>query len=122
VSHTPAPWAILPAEPDKPYIRIRGTRLGGRYKIANVVDEKFNCGSTIIEDQEQAESMANAQLIAAAPETAAERDRLKTSNSELLEALKGLLDAHAIPSSVCKERPAYDAAKLAISKALGEQA
>ncbi len=31
---------------------------------------------------------ANAQLFAAAPETAAERDRLKKSNAELLEALE----------------------------------
>jgi hypothetical protein len=31
---------------------------------------------------------ANARLIAAAPETAAERDRLKALNAELLEALR----------------------------------
>ena len=34
---------------------------------------------------------ANARLIAAAPETAAERDRLKEVNAELLAALKALL-------------------------------
>ena len=35
--HTPGPWASLPDECDKPYIRIRGTQLGSRYKIANVL-------------------------------------------------------------------------------------
>ena len=53
------------------------------------------------------EEEANLSLIAAAP--------------ELLEALQGLIDAHAVPSSACKERPAYNAARKAISKALGEQ-
>ena len=35
---------------------------------------------------------ANVRLIAKAPETAAERDRLKEINAELVEALKGLID------------------------------
>jgi len=37
-----------------------------------------------------AECCANARLIAAAPETAAERDRLRAENAELLAALKKL--------------------------------
>lgn len=36
---------------------------------------------------------------------------------ELLEALKDLLDANAIPSTACKERAAYDKARAAIAKA-----
>ena len=36
--------------------------------------------------------MANARLIADAPVTAAERDRLKASNTELLEALQTIRD------------------------------
>ena len=39
------------------------------------------------------ELQANAKLIAAAPETAAERDRLKELNAELLAALKALYEA-----------------------------
>jgi hypothetical protein len=39
------------------------------------------------------ENDANARLIAAAPETAAERDRLKEVNAELLAALKALYEA-----------------------------
>ena len=34
--HTQGPWTLLPEEADKDYLRIRGTRLGGRYKVANV--------------------------------------------------------------------------------------
>jgi len=37
------------------------------------------------------ECEANARLIAAAPETAAERDRMKEINNDLLEALKEVL-------------------------------
>lgn len=37
------------------------------------------------------EAVANARLIAAAPETAAERDRLKEINKDLLAALKKLV-------------------------------
>ena len=47
----------------------------------------------------------NARLIASAP--------------ELLEALQNLINAHAIPSSICKERPVYEAARAAITKATG---
>ena len=36
---------------------------------------------------------------------------------ELLDALKDLLDANAIPSTACKERAAYDKAHAAIAKA-----
>ena len=38
------------------------------------------------------EQHANAHMIAAAPETAAERDRLKEINAELLEALQTILN------------------------------
>ena len=39
---------------------------------------------------------ANARLIAAAPETAAERDRLKATNAELLAVLAPILGAAEI--------------------------
>lgn len=53
-------------------------------------------------------SQEDAFLIAAAP--------------ELLEALRGMVDAHAVPSSICKERPVYESALSAIAKATGEAA
>ena len=49
----------------------------------------------------------DAQLIAAAP--------------DLLDALKSILGANAIPSTACKERAAYEKARAAIAKATGEQ-
>lgn len=70
MSHTPGPWQIMPEECDRTYIRIRGSLLGGRYKIANVITPIY----TGVERKESDETRANARLIAAAP--------------ELLEALK----------------------------------
>lgn len=64
--HTPGPWAVLPEECDKPYIRVRGTRLGGRYKIANVLTPVYEGAP----DREADETRANARLIAAAPDLA----------------------------------------------------
>ena len=43
-----------------------------------------------------------------------------TCGPELLAALTEYVAAHAVPSSTCKERPAYDAAIAAIAEALGE--
>lgn len=42
---------------------------------------------------------------------------LSELEGELLEALKTLIDAHPIPSSVCSDRPAYEQARAAIQKA-----
>lgn len=56
------PWQILPEEVNRDYIRIRGTRLGGKYKIANV------CGMKEALDLDAIETRANANLIAAAPD------------------------------------------------------
>jgi len=73
--HTQGPWKILPEECTKPYIRIRGTVFGGRYKVANVLSPSYEG----INDREHEETVANARLIAAAP--------------ELLEALEELMPA-----------------------------
>lgn len=58
---TPGPWLVLPEEDDKPYLRIRGTAPVRRYKIANVMRPHPYC-------EEDDESRANANLIAAAPD------------------------------------------------------
>lgn len=56
---TPRPWVAQPEESDKPYIRIRGTRLGERYKIVNVLTPVLHG-----EDPREAdETRANAALI-----------------------------------------------------------
>lgn len=66
---TKGEWRILPTEQDKEYIRIRGTVLGGRYKIANVCHPRFYHETTddlcIREDEG---SIANANIIASVPE------------------------------------------------------
>jgi hypothetical protein len=64
IKHTPGPWTVMPGEINKPYLRIRGTRLGQRYKIANVLMPAY----PVVRYQEADETHANARLIAAAPE------------------------------------------------------
>lgn len=66
---TPGPWQILEQDPEDNFFRIRGTVLGEKYKIANVLFVQEV-------DRDKKEAEANANLIAMAP--------------ELLEALKGM--------------------------------
>jgi hypothetical protein len=49
---------------DKNYVRIRGTRLGGRYKIANVLTPVYEGAYA----RECGETIANAELISASPD------------------------------------------------------
>jgi mono/diheme cytochrome c family protein len=62
----------------------------------------------------------DARLIAAAPETAAERDRLRKVNAELLAAIKGLLKA--VKNASVYENGALDVIHAAdiIAKAEGK--
>lgn len=64
MKYTPQPWIILPEEVDKDYIRVRGTQMGSRYKIANVITPAYPG----VHEREAEETRANARLIAAAPE------------------------------------------------------
>ena len=98
---TPGPWEIKPEEVDRPYIRIRGTRLGGRFKVANVLSPNYDG----VHHREADETRANARLIAAAP--------------ELLEALQGLLIRVADDEEYGPEH-AITIARAAINKATGE--
>ena len=101
ITHTAGPRQALPEECDKPYIRVRGTVLGGRYKIANVVTPAYEG----VHQCEADETRRNAQLIAAAP--------------ELLAALEGLLQA--VQRGVCAgSGPAQEAAQAALHKAVGD--
>ena len=64
---TQGEWKILPFEEDREYIRIRGTALSRRYKIANVIDLKRHHDDSKWCRREREESIANANLITAAP-------------------------------------------------------
>ena len=70
--HTPGPWQA---------------RAGiGRWNVTTTAAPRtFNICSI---NTDRLEQDANARLIAAAPETAAERDRLKAINAELVTALR----------------------------------
>ena len=70
---TPGPWLVVGPSRDieaKPYGLIAATRYLGNAP------------------EKEAEHAANARLIAAAPETAEERDRLKEINKDLLALLQ----------------------------------
>lgn len=101
-THTAGPWETKPEECDKPYIRIRGTRLGARYKVANVITPVYDG----VGAREAEETRANARLIAAAP--------------ELLDALTGLLAVVNVRIDDPRTQQ-FDKARAAIAKATGEQ-
>jgi hypothetical protein len=98
---TQGPWVALPEEVGKSYIRVRGTALGGLYKIANVI-------SPITDETAEYESQttwANAHLIAAAP--------------DLYRALGlALLHMHKLTSPMAKAD--YSEMRYALQKARGE--
>lgn len=95
--HTPGPW--------------HANRHRDLYYI---YDEIGHCVATQVD-------AADAPLIAAAPETVAERDRLKESNAELLAALESLVyeyENSTLDADSWAERWAI--AFAAIAKAKGE--
>jgi len=73
---TKGDWSILPIESNKEYIRIRGTSLGEKYKIANVIDLKDHHDNSKWCAIDRSESLANAHLIKAAPKLYAILDRI----------------------------------------------
>ena len=95
--HTAGPWQMMPEEADKDYIRVRGTKLGGRYKIANVPTPVYDG----VHSREVAETRANAALIASAP--------------ELLRVLMALYD-HGY--TTCTD---HDMVRAVIAKATGDK-
>lgn len=110
---TRGPWRVLPEEMDKPYLRVRGTNLGCRYKIADVPSVVYEG----VPDREAHETRANARLISAAPDLLEACHGVDVLYSELGKAMPGIVNT-----------PAYDAvqeavrkARDAIAKALGEQ-
>ena len=91
-SFTPGPWTLLPEEADKDYLRIRGTRLGGRYKVANVHHIRYKGVHAVVRERDDAESMANARLIAAAPDLLAALELIANTG---MDARQCMLTARA---------------------------
>lgn len=85
--HTPTPWELKPEEIDKPYIRIRGTALGRRYKIANVLMPVYK-GS---HEYEIEETRANAAFIVRAVNA---HDELVRKIKELINRLETIKETH----------------------------
>ncbi len=77
---TPEPWEIAEGPADK--LADRGFSRPPAIKAGNDYVAVLGVGSVSFPNAE-----ANACLIAAAPETAAERDRLKQRNAELVKGL-----------------------------------
>ena len=75
MNHTPGPWKFWPYRENKNPIICTGKDASDLSGIAEIF-------------RGDDEGMANARLIASAPETAAECDRLKVVNAELLAALE----------------------------------
>ena len=73
--HTLPPWRVNDTNV------FQDNALGSVVMIAS-------CGGSVLTYEER---KANARLIGVAPETAAERDRLRETNSNLLAALKNIL-------------------------------
>ena len=100
MTHTPGPWHQHVSD------------------INGVVSVRKKDG-TVICQVWKPNDLTHARLIAAAPETAAERDRLKAINAKLLAALKGVASVYVTtaPSDVPKWVAAVEDA---IAKAQGD--
>ena len=81
-------------------------------------DDNSNVALVFPSEYGDEDTLRNARQIAAAPETAAERDRLKELNGELLDALKGALSQIDYDEFNCDSAD-YRYAKEVIAKAEG---
>lgn len=99
-NHSPAPWR---SDDDNPLL---------------ILDGNGTSVAMLIRGYTSTECELNRRIIAAAPETAAERDKLKEVNAELLAALRAMLSVcgcgTALDCSVC------NSARAAIAKAEGK--
>ena len=99
--HTPGPWTV---------------DVEDECRVIDVQDCTVARTDYVEIEEERDWQIVNAVLIAAAPETAAERDRLRESNGAMLEALryalpKDDLDEPLAPSVEAKIRAAIAAAE-----------
>jgi hypothetical protein len=104
--HTPGPWNFYNDSNDGKTNRIEIVAIGKTVaRIYHSVPE---------------EDLPNARLIAAAPETAAERDKLKEINAELLNVLE-LCRSHMYEHASNTPDGAFDKLCSVLAKVTGEQ-
>ena len=121
--HTPGPWIITQGG---------GIITPGGNMVAvtcSATGRHADAGTWAASSFSEAYADANARLIAAAPDTAAERDRLRVTVADLLaaaelafaalHALAPKLDYYEIPDAQAAN--AYDALRAAIARARGEK-
>ena len=111
---TTGPWELKPEECGVGYIRLRGSILGGRYKIANIITPVYEG----VHERELTETRANANLIAAAPELLEALESAKWAIEEMLK-----LDTFNAIWDVAGKREATDIElkmQTALAKAYGE--
>ena len=116
-THTPGPWHLAKCED------------GIVFAIAGGDESRFRSRAllkmtTSVNDTEEqiAEQNANARLIAAAPETAAERDRLKEVNAELLEVVRVCREREYNPFEPDNQSALYHRLEALEARAKGETA
>ena len=114
--HTPGPWKVCGGSTPK----FKAITSNSGYVVFEMGDQfqHMENGRGIAAPSYEEQS-ANARLIAAAPETAAERDRLKEINAELLEALEYLEAVCACKTLPYENHPSMIEARAAIAKAKG---
>ncbi|MDR5776243.1 MULTISPECIES: hypothetical protein [unclassified Caballeronia] len=114
--HTRGPWMLLPDEADKPYVRIRGSIAGTRFKIANVLKPIYEGAP----DWEVEETRANVALVAAAPDLLEFAELvLRGIDSGHIKAAP-FLDMNALVGDSIPMRTIGEAARAVIAKATGE--
>lgn len=112
-AHTPGPWRL---DFEKHYSGAEGfsTAKNKVQSLAIYGGRKCLCAVISAWRAPDPQSLADARLIAAAPETAAERDRLKAVNAELLAALQAMTEelaalaesGYAYPHLIARARAA----------------
>ncbi len=119
-SHTPGPWAVAETTGSEVLIKANGVVGPDSFTIATVSDPRFDAGKPFPVD------IANARLIAAAPELLAaliELDKRGVELAERCEALDarllkmGAYEGTAELGEITRLKPAVNAARAAIAKA-----
>lgn len=127
---TPGPWEIKPEEVDRPYIRIRGTRLGGRFKVANVLSPDYDGVHHREADEQHVEYFAHCwesgqpiPALTVIPDADGKRIKILDGQHRYLGALRAIERGVPIARIECKDFTGDEADKIAfmVSSSQGKQ-